>query len=141
MSGLSRKAAAGALNFLFGKEESLAKPAKVYLALLTVVPTSSSTGVTITEATGATGYARKEIPAANIKKAEEGETSLINTTAETVFAAITAGTATVVAWALVDSSETGKGNIIVWGTATSTVISSTQTPPTVTTGSPEATLK
>lgn len=141
MSGVSRKSAAGTLNFLFGKEESLAKPAKVYLALLTVVPTNASTGATITEATGATGYERKEIPVANIKKAEEGATTIINTTAETVFKAITAGSAKVVAWALCDSGETGKGNVICWGTATSTEISATQTPPTVATGSPELTLQ
>jgi hypothetical protein len=140
MSGFSRKAAAGALNFLWGKEESLAKPANVYLALLTAVPTNASTGATITEATGATGYLRKEVAVANIHTAEEGATTIIKTTAETIFAAITAGSGVITAWALCDSSETGKGNVIMWGTATSTEISKTQTPPTIATGSPEGTL-
>lgn len=132
MSGLSQKAAAGTLSWLVGKAETIfKKPAKVYLALCTVVPTSASTGVTITEATGATGYARVEVPAASIHEAEEGETSLIKTTAELIFNNITAGEATIIGWALCDSSETNKGNSIAWGTATSTVISATQTPPTV----------
>lgn len=130
-SGFSRKCAAGCLNFFTGKEESLAKPAKVYLALCTVTPTSSSTGVTITEATAATGYVRKEVAAAAWEKAVEGETTVIETNVEEIFAAITAGEATVIAWALCDSSETSKGNVIMWGTCTSTVISKTQTPPTI----------
>lgn len=141
MSGFSRKAAKGALDFFWGKEESLAKPAKVFLALCTVEPTSSSTGATITEATGATGYARLEVPVANIKKAEELATSIINTTAELTFAAITAGSATVIAWALCDSVTTGAGNVIMWGSATSTVISSTQTPPKIASGALEGQLK
>jgi hypothetical protein len=141
-SGFGKATGASALNFYWGKEEGpVKKPAKVYLALCTVVPTASSTGATITEATGATGYARKEIPAANIEKAVEGEPSEIKTTAETIFNAITGGTATVIAWVLSDSSETGKGNVLEWGTATSTVISATATPPTLATGSPSATLK
>lgn len=130
-SGFSRKCAAGALNFFTGKEESLAKPAKVYLALCTVVPTSSSTGVTITEATGATGYARKEVAAAAWNAAVEGATSTIETNVEEIFAAITAGSATVIGWALCDKAGTSEGNVIMWGTCTSTVISSTQTPPTI----------
>lgn len=130
MSGYSRAAAAGGLSWSWGKAETLfKKPAKVFLALCTVVPTSSSTGTSITEATGATGYARKEVPVASIAEAVEGATSTIETNAELVFAAITAGSATVIAWALVDALTVG--NIVMWGTATSTVISSTQTPPTI----------
>jgi hypothetical protein len=140
VSGFSRKLAAGLLGHSWGKTES-AKPAKVYLALCTVVPTSSSTGATITEATGATGYARKEVPVASIEAAAEGETSSIKTSAELVFAEITAGSATVIGWALTDKSGVGEGNVIMWGTATSTVISSTQTPPKVATGALEGTLK
>lgn len=125
MSGFSRKYAAGVLGHVFGKKE-LAKPAKVYLALCTVVPTNSSTGSTITEATGATGYARVEVPAASIKEAEEGATSLIETSAEVVSGAITAGSATVIGWALCDASTVG--NVIMWGTCTSVTISATQQP-------------
>jgi hypothetical protein len=142
MSGFSQKAAASSLNYRWGKEDApLSKPAKVFLALTTVVPTSSSTGVTITEATGAVGYARKEVPVANIKAAVEGETSVIETTAELVFNNIESGEATVIGWALVDSAETNKGNAIMWGTCASTVISATQTPPTVGSGKLRGELK
>jgi hypothetical protein len=48
------------------------------------------------------------------------------------FAAITAGSATVIGWALCDALTVG--NVLAWGTATSTVISATQTPPTIAIG-------
>lgn len=130
MSGFSRKYAASILGHVFGKAE-LAKPAEVALALLTATPTNSSTGATITEATGATGYARKVIAAADLAAAVEGATSSIENAVEEVFAAITAGSATVIAWALCDSKTTGAGNVVMWGTCTSTVISTTQTPPKI----------
>jgi hypothetical protein len=132
MSGFSRAIAASVLNYLFkGEETPVKKPAKQWLALLTVVPTSSSTGATVTEATGATGYVKKEIPFADMEAAVEGETSSIQTAVEELFAAITGGTATVVAWCLTDKGGAKEGNITAWGTATSTVISETQTPPTI----------
>lgn len=139
MGGFSRKTAVGVLKHIFGKEES-AKPAKVYLSLLTVVPTSASTGASVTEAVSATGYVKKEIPVAGLT-AEELETSLIKLTEELVFAAITAGEATVVAWCITDKAGAKEGNLIAWGTCTSTVISTTQTPPKVEANKLEVTLK
>jgi hypothetical protein len=130
MSGFSKAAAAGALNFLSGLEESFAKPVELYLALCTVVPTSSSTGLTITEATGATGYARMKLSGV-IAKAVEATKSSITNNAEITGAAITAGSATVEGWAACTSKETGKGAVFSYGTATSTVISATATPPKV----------
>jgi hypothetical protein len=130
MSGFSRHAAAAILGHTWGKTE-FAKPAEYALAFLTVVPTSSSTGATITEATGATGYVRKVIAAADIEAAAEGETSSIQTAVEEIFAAITAGSATVIGWSTLDSKTTGAGNVVMWGTCTSTVISETQTPPKI----------
>ena len=130
--GFSRATAASALNFYFGKEEGpVKKPAKVFLALCTTLPTSSSTGATIVEATGATGYKRKEVPVASIKKAEEGATSTIKNSAVIEFANITAGSASVVGWALLDTETAKEGNVLMWGECTTTEISTTQTPPTV----------
>lgn len=130
--GFSRATAASVLNYLFkGEETPVKKPAKQWLKLLTVVPTSSSTGATVTEATGATGYVPKEIPFADMEAAAEGETALIQTAVEEVFAAITAGSATVVGFCITDKAGAKEGNITAWGTCTSTVISETQTPPTV----------
>ncbi len=102
--------------------------APTYLALCTTVPTDSSTGSSIVEA-NYTGYARKSIAAADMSAAASG--SKTNGNAIT-FAACTAGSSTVIGWALCDASSAG--NVLCWGTATSTVISTTQTPATVAVG-------
>lgn len=129
--GLSRASALSTLNHWFrGKDEPVAKPAKQFLKLLTVVPTSSSTGTTVTEATGAEGYAPKEIPFADME-GTEGETALVQNAVEEIMAGITGGSATVVGWCITDVVGAKEGNITAWGTATSTVISATQTPPTI----------
>lgn len=130
MAGLSKAAAAGALNFLSGFEESFAKPTELYIAFCTVVPTSSSTGLTITEATGATGYTRTKL-SGSIAKAVEATKSSITNNSELTGSAITAGSATIVGWAACTSKETGKGAVFSYGTTTSTVISETQTPPKI----------
>jgi hypothetical protein len=128
MSGFSQAYAAKTLEHVSGKK-TLALPT-MWLALLTVVPTSSSTGATITEASY-TGYLRKEVPASVLNSAVAGTPSLINNKEAFVFAACTGSTSTIIAWAVCDSSETGKGNVIMWGTAASTVISTTQTPASI----------
>jgi hypothetical protein len=51
----------------------------------------------------------------------------------------TAGTSTVIGWFLADQA-TLAGNVIAWGSATSVVISSTQTPPAVAAGAISLTL-
>lgn len=101
-----------------------------YLALCTVVPTDASTGATITEASY-TGYARLIINAADMSAAASG--SKTNSNALT-FAACTAGSSTIIGFAIVDSITTGAGNILYWGTVTSKVIDTSNTPPTVAIG-------
>jgi hypothetical protein len=128
MSGFSQNYATKILEYIT-KKKALAEPT-TWLALLTVVPTNSSTGATITEATY-TGYARKEVSAAMWNAAVAGTPSSIANKESFTFAAVTGGTSTIIAWALCDSSETAKGNVIMWGTAASTVLSTTQTPATV----------
>jgi hypothetical protein len=136
LSGNSRRAAAGWLGHKWGKTE-YAKPAKIFIAFCTVVPTSSSTGSTLTEPTW-TGYARPELPAASIAAAVEGETSSIKTAAELLFAECTAGSGTIVGWAAVDAVTAG--NVQDWGTTTSTAITAGQTPK-IASGGLEATQK
>jgi|HubBroStandDraft_6_1064221.scaffolds.fasta_scaffold00417_6 hypothetical protein len=128
MSGFSQAYATKTLEHVSGKKE-LAKPT-MWLALLTVVPTNASTGATITEATY-TGYLRKEVPASVLNSAVAGTPSSINNKEAFTFAACTGGSSTIIAWAACDSSETAKGNVIMWGTAASTVISTTQTPASI----------
>lgn len=102
----------------------------VYLALCTTIPTDASLGTNIVEATY-TGYARLLINASDMSAASAG--SKTNSAALT-FAACTAGTSTIVGFAIVDSGTTGAGNIHYWGTTTSKVIDTSNTPPTVAIG-------
>jgi len=97
------------------------------LGLWTSTLTDASTGATANEATY-TGYARLAIAAADMSAAASG--SKTNGNALT-FAACTGSTSTITFWEICDSGTTGAGNALVWGTATSTVISTTQTPATI----------
>jgi hypothetical protein len=98
-----------------------------YLALCTSVPTDASTGATIVEA-NYTGYARLAIATSDMSAAASGSKT---NSAQLTFAACTSGSSTIIGWAVCDASGTGAGNVLCWGTATSTVISTTQTPPVV----------
>lgn len=181
-----------------------------YIALCTVVPTSASTGATLTEATY-TGYARLATTG-DWGAAVAGTPSTISNSTALTFAACTAGTSTIVGFAIVDqptfctlsaalvsgtaytaltvtplttaiasganvvlvsgaNTQTfvasaaaavgatsiavtslaanfaypvgtivNPGNVIAWGSCASTVISTTQTPPTFAIGALELTL-
>ncbi|MFA6135024.1 MAG: hypothetical protein WC869_13495 [Phycisphaerae bacterium] len=110
------------------------EPANLFLALCTSVPTDASTGTTIVEA-NYTGYARIEIAATDLSASSGG--SKTNSAAIT-FAACTAGTSTVIGFALCDAVTVG--NVIMWGTVTSKVIDTSNTPATVAIGALVATL-
>ena len=107
-----------------------------YLALCTAEVTDAKTGSTITEATY-TGYARLKVEAASWGAASTGAAAIKNS-AKLEFAACTGGTSTVTYWAGCDALTVG--NALCWGTVTSTVISTTQTPATVAVGGLEITL-
>lgn len=111
------------LDHLTGKT-AFTSPGPLYMALCTVLPDDTSTGSTITEA-NYTGYARKQVATADWNAAASG--AVTNANAIT-FANASAGTSTVVGWALCDALSAG--NVIAWGSCTSTTISSTQTPAT-----------
>lgn len=112
------------LDHALGKT-SFTMPSSVYLALCTVVPTDASTGSTITEA-NYTGYARKAVAGGDLNAAAAGVST---NSAAITFAACTVGTSTVIGFALCDAL-TG-GNILYWGTTTSKVIDTLNTPATV----------
>lgn len=129
------------LAHLTGQDNaSWANLAPTFLALTTVVPDSSKTGSTITEA-GYTGYARLSVAAASWAAAVSGGAGAASSIANgstLTFAACTAGTSTVIGWALCTAATVG--NVLAWGSATSTVISTTQTPATVAIGALSLTL-
>src|SRR5215207_492226 len=99
------------------------------LGLWTSTVDDTSTAATAGELTYTT-YARQGISSTNMSPAASG--SVTNDVAIT-FPAVSAGGGTVTFWMLCSSSS-GAGDNICWGTATSTVISTTQTPPTVAIG-------
>jgi hypothetical protein len=117
------------LNHATGEDNaSWANLAPTYLALCTVVPTSSSTGSTITEA-GYTGYLRTSTPNTSWSAATGTAPATATNSAVITAGACTSGTATLIAMAMCTASTLG--NVIFWMSCASTVISITQTPPTV----------
>lgn len=113
--------------------------APTYLALTTVAVAETDTGTTLGSLTKEAtygSYVRKSIAAADMAAAAAGSTS--NTVQQT-FANCTSGSNTIIGWALLTTSS-GAGDILMFGTCTSTVISTTQTPPTVAVGALTLTL-
>ena len=115
------------LGHAMGKT-SWTMPAAIYLALCTSIPTAASTGTTIVEASY-TGYARKQIAAADLNAASAGQ--MTNANAIT-FAACSGSTSTIIAFAICDAATVG--NVIYWGSITSKVIDVSNTPATVAAG-------
>lgn len=140
MSGFSEAIAEKTLGHMWGKA-SFTMPAELYLALLTSVPTASSTGESI-EATEATytSYVRLKLDLTKFKLTKAA-TSTIKNELELTFAACTGLEKTVIAWATTEKKRGEACNIVMWGTATSTVISVTQTPPKIAAEALEGTLK
>lgn len=104
-------------------------PSPLYLALLTVAAGEADTAGTLTEA-NYTGYARLQVPRGDWTVASAGATA---TRVAKQFADCTAGTSTVIGWALVNSSA-GAGDVVMFGSLTSVTISTTQTPASVASG-------
>lgn len=115
------------------ENQKTAMPALVapwFMALSILAFTDADTGTTADNGTHIptyTGYARKSVAAADMPAATSGAGSSANTTAIT-FAACTAGTATILAAGNCDTVTTGE--LRKWFDVASTVISTTQTPPT-----------
>ncbi len=126
------------LNHLTGEDNaSWANLSPVYGALCTVVPTSSSTGTTITEANYTT-YARVSL-ANTAWNAASGTAPATSTNSGTItWAACTAGSSTIIALAVCTALTVG--NVIFWMSCASTVISTTQTPPSAAAAGLTATL-
>jgi hypothetical protein len=104
MSSMSKYLEAKILGHITHKAEyPMPEP---WLALCTAVPTSSSTGSTIAEATY-TGYRRVKVSGPAWHAAVEGAPSVIKTAEAVRFAACTAGSSVIKAVALCDAETTG----------------------------------
>ncbi len=113
------------LDHFLGKTNRAVSSGACYIALCTVVPTDASTGSSLTEATY-TGYARKQVVAAEWNAAAAGVST---NSAQQQFAACTAGASTIIGFALCDAASAG--NVLYWGTVTSKVIDTSNTPATI----------
>lgn len=128
-SGFSQYAESHIVDHANGKT-SWTMPTGSYLCLCTSVPTSTNTGSTITEASY-TGYGRQSL-SGKWAAATAATPSVGATNATVTFAACTGGSSTVTAIAICDASTAG--NMIWWGTCSSTTVSTTYTPATVASG-------
>jgi len=135
---LSSYAEIAVLNHITGEDNAaFANLNPTYLALCTTLPTSSSTGSTIVEATY-TGYARITMTSSWGSAATGTAPASISNTVAITFAACTALTSTIVGMAACTALTTG--NVLYWCSCASTVISTTQTPATVAIGGLSASL-
>lgn len=120
------------------ENQKTATPALVdpfYVALSILALTDADTGTTTEDGSHKptyTGYARKSVAASDMNAASSGAGSAANANAIT-FAACTAGTSTCIA--LGQCSATTVGILRKWCDITSTVVSTTQTPATLSVGS------
>lgn len=129
MAGFSDAVEKKILDHLTGKTSYASPTANgLYLALTTVAVADTDTAASLTEA-AYTGYARKQVVPADMSAAAGTSSETHNSVTET-FANCTAGSSTVIGWGLC-SSASGAGDLVMFGTCTSTVISTTQTPATV----------
>lgn len=132
MAGLSDAVEKKILDHLTGKT-AYSSPAPLYLHLTTAAVNDSDTCATLTSA-NYTGYAPIQIPAADWNAAS-GTTAAATNANQKLGGACTAGTSTVIGWALSPGSTAGAtADVTHFGTCSSTVISTTATPPTVNAG-------
>ena len=132
-SGMSKYAMGKLIDYVNDKNV-FTQPTTIAMALCVApAPTSSSTGASITEASY-TGYARQTIAAAGFNAASAADPTVATNASTITFGNCTAGTATLVGFLIADSATVAAGNALWYGTLTSTVISTTQTPPTVAAG-------
>ena len=90
----------------------------VWSALFTVIPSDTTAGTEVTNATS--GYTRVTTSFVTAGLTTTGRTS--NAAAVSFVTVAGGNTLTVVGWALMDTSTVAAGNILYWATVTSTVL-------------------
>lgn len=94
------------------------QPAVVYSALFTVIPSDTTGGTEVTQATS--GYTRVATTFVTAGLTANGRTSNL---AAVNFTTVAGGaTLTIVGWGLMDTNTFGAGNLLCWATVTSTVL-------------------
>lgn len=131
-SGISQFAMPKVLNLLAGTG-TLAETTTFGFALATTAPTSTTTGATLADGSMYTGYSETNV-VSNMGTATAATPSVLSNSSTITGAACTGSTSTILGFALKDGTTVGSGNVLFYGTTTSTVISTTATPPTVASG-------
>ncbi len=93
------------------------QPATVYSALFTVIPSDSTGGTEVTNASS--GYTRVATTFCTAGVTVTGQS--VNLTARTF--ATAAAAYTIVAWGLLDTSTVAAGNLLYWATVTTLALS------------------
>lgn len=128
-NGLSQYVMHLILDHVNGKT-AFTMPGTVAMALDTANPSSTSTGASQSE-TAYTGYARQTLAGAAFVAATTATPSVSTNSGTITFANCTGTGSTLLGFTLDDSATIGAGNALWFGSLASTVISTTQTPPTV----------
>ncbi len=136
--------AAKILDHVFN-DGTLAAPAP-YLALGTGAIGDADIGATFGSTTEAnyTGYLRVLIGAADMSAGAAASPATKTNTNVLTFPACTASSAVVIAWCTVNGTSTARlnaGDVILYGTVTSTTIDTTHTPPSIAASGLNATLE
>lgn len=129
VSGLSQYVGHLIMDHLVGKT-SFTMPVAIAMALDTAAPSSTSTGASQSEVAYTT-YARSTLAGAAWTAATTATPSVSVNASTITFSGCTAGGGTLLGFTICDSATIGAGNVIWFGSLASTVISPTQTPPTV----------
>ena len=97
------------------RNETWTQPAVVYSALFTVIPSDSTAGTEVTQATS--GYTRVATTFSTAASGSVTNSGAVN------FATVAAGaTLTIVGWGLISTATFGAGTLIFWATVTSTAL-------------------
>lgn len=128
-SGISKTQMQALIN-ASTKQAVYTAPGAFVVALATAAPSSSSTGAAMSE-TAYVGYART---AATMGASTNADPSVATNSGTVTFPNCTGTGSTLLGFCCCDSATTGAGAALWYGTLTSTVISTTQTPPTIAAG-------
>jgi hypothetical protein len=132
-SGMTQTTMNSVLGVATGKVAFTIPPA-CCMALGTAAPAVGTTGAWgVTETSNYGGYGRLTFNVANWSAPGGTATDIMtySTAGATTFNACTSGTATELGFLICDNGAAGGGNALWYGTLTSVVISTTQTPPTL----------
>lgn len=132
MAGFANSYEVKVLEHVAGKTDTnVVTP--IYLGLGEADPTETATGAAPGTESNYTGYTRASIAAAGWNSASAGAPSSITNASTITFPNCTAGSSVVTHWFLCTGgpARNAAGDVIMFGTVTSTTINTTQTPPTV----------